>query len=277
MPFLAAFLPLAMALAGCGGGPLEPARAPGLPRAENPTVLGRSLFSKDATGSLTEDQLQRVLESPIDLQLPARVGIVPLAEPFDPRGPVSLSTRAVASRDLAAQLLGAASFSQVTEISTDLPNVGGIEGLRLIAARYRLRYLILYSQRFEDDSHANGWAFLYPTILGIFAAPGVTVESHGLAQADLVDVRTGTVLFSVTEPMHVTGQSQPIGATRMHERLQGEAATQAARTLAKRVLAQTNALIAWADERKGKAPVVRILPPPVDARAAETAEHAENP
>ena len=131
--------------------------------------------------------------------------MVPLAEAFDPHAPVSIGTRSVAARDLATALSGGPHYSHVSDVSTELPNTGGIEGLRLIAARYRLRYLLLYSERFQDSTHLNGWAWLYPTVIGMFVAPGVTVESSGLVQADLLDVRTGTILFSVVEPMEVHG------------------------------------------------------------------------
>ena len=102
-------------------------------------VLGQSFYGKDPSGSIGEGDLQTVLGSAIDLQLPARVGVVPLAEPFDPKGPVAITTRHVAARDLAAGITGSKWFSQVSDVSTDLPNVGGIEGLRVIAARYRVR------------------------------------------------------------------------------------------------------------------------------------------
>jgi hypothetical protein len=69
-----------------------------------PPVLTRSHFSKDPSGSITEDDLQRVLESPIDLQFPARVGVVPLAEAFDARAKPSIATRGTASHDLASSL-----------------------------------------------------------------------------------------------------------------------------------------------------------------------------
>ncbi len=86
----------------------------------------------------------------------------------------------------------------------------------------------------------------------MFAAPGVTVESSGLVQADLLDVRTGTILFSVVEPMAVHGKEWMIGAGRSHRELQGEAASAAAKKLARRVAEQTNALVAYA-ERMGDA------------------------
>jgi rhombotail lipoprotein len=277
-----AILPLlALLSAGCSANrEMAMARSPEAPAAmpAPPPVLQRSLFSKDSTGSLEEGDLQRVLESPIDLQFPARVGVVPLAEPFNPQGPVSIATRSVAARDLARALVGQRHFSHVSDISTELPNMGGIEGLRVIAARYRMRYLLLYSERFEDATHLNGWAWLYPTVVGMFVAPGVTVESRGLAQADLLDVRTGTILFSVVQPLDVSERSLMIGAARSHQDYQREAAAKGAKALAKRVVAQTVELVAWADqaaEGRGLAKT-RILPAPVVASPEGGAIRAES-
>ena len=260
-------------LTACGmSAPMQVA-GPVAAQAPAPAVLDRSLFSKDGSGALGEGDLQHVLSTPIDLQFPARVGVVPLAQAFDPKGDVSIGTRSVAARDLAASLIGGPHYSHVSDVSTELPNTGGIEGLRLIAARYRLRYLLLYSERFEDSTHLNGWAWLYPTVIGMFVAPGVTVESSGLVQADLLDVRTGTILFSVVEPMRVHEKEWMIGAGRSHKELQGEAAATAAKRLAKRVTEQTHALVAYA-ERMGSPEAahakVRIIPAPVlaDAPAA---------
>jgi hypothetical protein len=253
---------LLLTTTGCAAGRHVPSAVPSV--SERPTVLSRSLFSKDASGSISEGNLQTVLSSPIDLQFPARVGVVPLAEAFDADGEVPLHTRRVAARHLAKKLVGLEHFSHVSDISTELPHVGGLEGLRAIAARYRLRYLLLYSERFEDDTHLNGWAWLYPTLVGMFVAPGVTVESHGVAQVDLVDVRTGTVLYTVVEPMHVSSEQWMVGAARAHRERQGKQAELAAERLAKRVAKQTNALIAFADEHGAADRArVRLLPAPV--------------
>jgi len=272
---LFAALPLLTLMAGCSMAPT--AKAPQVASQEAaamPQVLDRSFFAKDTSGSLSEGDLQHVLSTPIDLQLPARVGVVPLAEPFDTRGKVSIATRSIAARDLARELIGNPYFSHVSDISTDLPNTGGLEGLRLIAARYRLRYLLLYSERFEDMTHLNGWAWLYPTVIGMFVLPGVTVQSQGIAQADLLDVRTGTILFSVVQPIHVSGKELMIGAARSHRERKGEAAAEAAKLLAKRVSAQTNALVAFADEMaegNGARGKTRIIPAPVIAQGAPEA------
>lgn len=273
-------LPLAALLSGCGMAPPPSAASP---RAEaSPAPLARSFYAKDASGALSESDLQHVLESPIDLQFPARIGVVPLAQAFDAQSKASITTRSIASRDFALALSGNPNFSHVSDVSTELPNSGGIEGLRVIAARYRLRYLLLYSERFEDDTHLNGLAWLYPTLLGVFVSPGVTVESRGLLQADLLDVRTGTVLFSVVEPMHVSSKELAIGAARAHRELQARAASEAARKLAKSVTAQTNQMLAYADANAtpdGKARrALRLLPAPVAVdRPADKAQAVAQP
>jgi rhombotail lipoprotein len=262
-----AMLPLLALVAGCGAAPPPPAAMAAAAAEPAPAPLARSFYSKDASGSLSESDLQRVLEAPVDLQFPARLGVVPLAAPFDAQAHATLHVRAVASRDFALGLAGDPHFSHVSDISTDVPSGGGIEGLRVIAARYRMRYLLLYSERFEDETHLNGLAWLYPTFIGMFVVPGVTVESQGLVQADLLDVRSGTVLFSVIEPIHVSSKEFMVGAARAHRELQLKAATEAAKRLARRVTAQTNQIVAYADEmaapgaRERHPP--RLLPAPV--------------
>jgi rhombotail lipoprotein len=246
------------------------AMAPEQPQAAAPmpAPIDHSLFSKDTSGSLSESDLQKILEAPLDLEFPARIGVVPLATPFDPAGTVALATRATASRDLARALVGHQHFSHVSDISTELPNGGGLEGLRVIAARYRMRYLLLYTERFQDETHLNGWAWLYPTVIGMFAAPGVTVQSKGILQADLFDVRTGTILFSVVQPMEVNEKEWMIGAGRAHREHQAAAAAEAAQKLAKTVAKQVNELVAAADEAGKTERKVRLLPPPVLPQSA---------
>ena len=256
---------------GCGAAPPMADSAPMAPpamAAPAPAPIARSLFAKDTSGSLSENDLQKILEAPLDLEFPARVGVVPLAAPFEPAGTVTIATRATASRDLARGLVGNPQFSHVSDVSTELPNGGGLEGLRVIAARYRIRYLLLYSERFVDDTHVNGWAWLYPTVIGMFVAPGVTVQSKGLLQADLFDVRTGTILFSVVQPMEVSETERMIGAGRAHKEHQAAAASAAAQKLAKVVAKQVNELVAAADEAGQTERKVHLLPAPVMPQAA---------
>src|SRR4051812_23557380 len=110
---LFAALPLVALLSGCGGAMPMAAKDVAAPVAAAPPVLAVSLFAKDGTGALSEGDLQRVLSTPIDLQFPARIGVVPLAEPFNPHGAVSIGVRSTASRDLAQALTGFPHFSHV--------------------------------------------------------------------------------------------------------------------------------------------------------------------
>jgi hypothetical protein len=274
---------LVSTVVGCGGAAEESARAR---LAEEPSpaaaVLKESLYSKSPQGGLSEEQLQQILGSPIDLQFPARVGVVALTTPFDPEGVAPLRVRSAAAGELAHSLRGARQFSHVSDVSTELPHVGGIEGLRVLAARYRLRYLVLYSERFEDATHANGWAWLYPTLIGVFLAPAITVESFGIAQADLVDVRSGTVLYSLMEPIHVESEQLALHSAQAHREKQGEAAARAARQLAKRVAQQADVLVAYAEdfEHSGYQARTRILPAPIapdDVTRARVAKMAAPP
>ncbi len=259
------FAALCVGLNACGGGAPHASAPPAAAGPAPVPVLTQSLYSKDPNGGLNETEIQTILGTAIDLQLPARVGVVPLAEPYDPKGKVAITTRHLAARDFAAGLQGSKWYSQVSDVSTDLPNVGGIEGLRVIAARYRVRYLMLFSQRFDDATHLNGWAWTYPTVVGMFMAPGVTLESHGVVQADLLDVRTGTILFTAVEPMHVKSVSWMIGAARAHREAQGEVAAKAARVLATRAIKETEALVRFAENYAQEKSKVRLIPSPVQA------------
>jgi rhombotail lipoprotein len=262
----ALFSAVAAPLAGCAANmpPREASGPVAVAEAPAPAVLDRSYYSKDASGSLGESELQHVLSTPIDLAFPARVGVVPLSRAFSSDGEVGVDPRSTASVHLADKLRGFTPFSHVSDVSTELPNVGGLEGLRAIAARYRLRYLVLVSQRFEDDTHVNAWAALYPTIIGIFVTPSVTVSSRGILQADLFDVRTGTVLASVVEPMSVDSQTFAVGSERTHREEQSRAARVAAERLAARLKVQTNELLAHAERAaSAEEQTARILPAPV--------------
>ena len=79
----AALLVVCLALTACGAaraGHFATARMAEAPvaAAPPPPPLERSLFARDPQGALTEDALQQILAAPIELDLPARVGVVPV-------------------------------------------------------------------------------------------------------------------------------------------------------------------------------------------------------
>src|SRR3569832_662505 len=76
-------------LVGCAAGPRMASSA--MPSAASPTLSAvpfeRSVFARDPNGQLSEDALQKILGSPIELDLPSRVGVLPIITETDWRGP----------------------------------------------------------------------------------------------------------------------------------------------------------------------------------------------
>ena len=247
-------------VAGCGAAtPMAVAPSTGSQASTASPALDRSLFGRDLVGSIGEQDLQRILGARLDIEMPMRVGVVALETSFDPEKRASIASQAVVAKVLTRGLKGSQHFSAVTDVSTDLPNPSGIEGLRVIAARYRTRYLLLCNAITEDRSHLNNWAWLYPTVVGFFVLPGKTVASEGLLQASLLDVKSGTVLFTVREPFQSASATWLIGSAREHSAVDGEAITEAAEKLSKKIASETEELATWSR-----------------AERAQTAENAPN-
>src|SRR5262249_28590069 len=139
-------LALTVALVACGAGNYQSARvAPTTAAASAP--VDRSLFAKDPEGRLAEADLQRLLASPIALALPARVGVVPIATAADWRGPSPDWTHVPRGASaFAGALRGSPAFSLVTEVLPIPSGALGMEALRETAARYALRYILLYRE-----------------------------------------------------------------------------------------------------------------------------------
>ena len=208
-------------------------------------ALERSVFSTGSTGALTEDALQQVLDSWIDVEFPARLGVVALGDAFRAEAVASIGEQATVAEDLSERLEASSHFTHVTDISTALPNPRGIEGLRTIAARYRVRYLMVCSLHTERGRHLNNWAWLYPTGAGLLLAPGVTVSSGGYMQASLLDVSTGTVLFTINEPFETAGSFWLVGANRHHRELDARELGEVARKLSDAVTTEMDQLQVW--------------------------------
>ncbi|WP_224240713.1 hypothetical protein [Hyalangium gracile] len=167
------------------------ARAP-----EQPPILTENHFSRDRAGSISEEGLREVLAAPVFLEEQARVGIVPVQGTYalDMDVPLTAVTAALADAlDMSGE------FELASEVSTDFPVDGGISGLRELAARYRCDYLLIYRHRFVDASYTNPVAWGYLTGVGALFLPGQTLESAGVLEATLFDVKTGTLLFTVNE------------------------------------------------------------------------------
>jgi hypothetical protein len=160
--------------------------------------VDRSLFARDPGGQLAEEDLQRLLVAPIELDLPARVGVLPITTAEDWRGPSpDWKTVPAAVAPFARTLRGTEPFTMVTEMLPIPSGALGMEALREAAARYALRYILLYREDFRRRSSANGVAVFYATLLGALFLPGQTLAVDGYVEATLFDVKTGLLLFTV--------------------------------------------------------------------------------
>jgi len=166
-------------------------------------AVDHSVFAKDPEGQLAEADLQRLLTSPIALDLPARVGVVPIVTAADWRGPspdwIHVPRGAGA---FAGALRGSSPFTLVTEVLPIPSGALGMEALREVAARYALRYILLYREGIERTSQLNGLAAAYVTLLGALFLPGQTLAVDGFVEASLFDVKTGLLLFTVRRNVH---------------------------------------------------------------------------
>ena len=174
--------------------------APAADAAAAPEPLQRSLFARSPQGTLSEEELQEILKRPIELELPARVGVLPVIEAEDWRGPGPSYDMVSPGLSAFSKKLGSDdTFALVTEMVPIPSGALGIEALREAAARYKLRYLVLYREHVEQDTHGNGWAAGYVTVVGALFLPGSTLSVDGYAEASLLDVQTGLLLFTVRE------------------------------------------------------------------------------
>ena len=193
---------VALALAPSGCAATSNARAPSAAVADAPPPpLEHSLFARDPGGQLDEPALQKILESPIEVSLPARVGVLPILPASDWRGPAPSTGVPAGTHAFAHALGGSEPFPLVSEVMAIPSGALGMEALREIAARYRLRYLVLYRVDVEREQRSNGLAALYATVLGAFFIPGQTLAAHGYVEASLFDVKTGTLMYTVRRPV----------------------------------------------------------------------------
>jgi hypothetical protein len=233
-------------LGGCGArsmlrAEMEPlALSPAEPAAA-PAPLTKDHFRRDGAGSISEEDLRTVLAAPVFLEANARIGVVPVANRYEPDPDLPL---AGVPGVLGEVLTESGLFELATEVSTDWPADRGISGLRELAARYRAEYLLLYRQRFVDDTYTNAWALMWLTVVGGLVVPHETMEIAGVVEATLFDVRTGTLLFTVYERVHQVSDENVWQNDRKRKALKRALLDQAAGRLADRVVEKARLLAA---------------------------------
>lgn len=230
---------IVLGVAGCGAH-RAPLAIPMEPMVSSPPLVDNH-FRRDAMGDLTEQHLKVILEAPVFLEERARIGVVPVATGYavDRDAPV-VSVPGV----VAAALTEGGHFEVVSEVTTDWPTGGSIAGLRELAARYRVEYLLLYRHRFVERSWTNAWALSWLTFIGGFITPQNTIEVAGVLEATLFDVKSGTLLFTAFERVAYKGEENIWQNTRKRRDIKGRLLAQASPALAEKVSDQVRRLAA---------------------------------
>jgi len=206
-----------------------------------PGTLADDHFRRDRPGGLSEEALKAILDAPVSLDDSQRLGVLPVTDAYRPELGLPLPP---VPAELTRSLDAAGLFQATSEVSTDWPVDGDIPGLRELAARYRSGYLLLYRHRFLDQTYANAWAWLYPTLIGAILAPSRTLETAGVLEATLFDVRTGTILFTVYERVRARSDETPWGDDRKLRSMKLRLLEEAAGKLAEQVVSKARHLIA---------------------------------
>jgi hypothetical protein len=238
------------------------AAAPEAVAAEPPAPLERSHFSRNPDGTMSEDDLQKVLDAPIELDLPARVGVLPIVSASDWRGPGPDYDVPLGAGEFADKLRASEDFSLVTEVMPIPSGALGMEALREMAARYRLRYIVLYRETYTRTERSNGWAFGYATLVGALFLPGETLRVDGYLEASLFDVKTGLLLFTVRRGVSASRDSSVWHQDDKLARMEANLAHKYAPDLARDVFSATDQLeTAVAIEAKRRAPAAAPADP----------------
>jgi hypothetical protein len=251
-------------LAACAGA-RHMASAPmmaGATAAVAPPPLDRSLFARDPNGQLSEDALQRIIASPIELDLPARVGVMAVSSANDWRGPGPDAGVPPGLSPLVDRLRRDASFSLVTQTMVIPSGSLGMEALRENAARYRLRYLILYREVIAKHTTLGPWAWGYVTGIGALFLPGKEQEVYGYIEASMFDVKTGLLMFTTRRSIAAHDTTNNWHTEEKLDRLASTALAKFAPDLAVDVLADlrrfATAAIAENEKRGTAAPIVTL-------------------
>ena len=214
------------------------AMAPGAAMAAPaPAPLDRSLFARDPNGQLAEDALQKILAAPIELDLPSRVGVLPIHTATDWRGPAPDDRVPAGVPNFVDKLRRDAAFSLVTQTMVIPSGALGMEALREIAARYRLRYLLLYREVLAKADRLDAWAIGYATLVGALFLPGKHQEVYGYIEASMFDVKTGLLMFTTRRAITASQRTNEWHTDVKHDQLAARAVSKFSPELASDVLA----------------------------------------
>jgi len=180
-----------------------------------------TVHAVEGRGMGAEEQVQREVDRLLTLKpaarIPAHVVLyeLPSAGPTEIKSSLKwLSLRQETSKAMKAALEQSGIFAQVDSLPEMLMPAGetpDLRSVRIAAARAQADGVLIYSTETGYDYRANGWALFYPTLIGLFAAPGSDLSSMAVSKAVLLDVHTGYI-YAVLESYAQKSQCAPYAA-----------------------------------------------------------------
>jgi hypothetical protein len=168
---------------------------------------------------LTEADVQTEVDRLLALKpyapVPARVVLyeVPGNGPSAIESPLKwIALRKATGEAMRAALADTGVFSQVDflpEILLPSGDPSDLKMVRIAAARAQADGVLIFTTEAGYEYEPNGWAILYPTIIGLALAPGSTRTSLCVSKAILLDVHTGYI-YSVVESYAQDSVTAPI-------------------------------------------------------------------
>lgn len=200
-------LPVAlMTLSAC-------ASSKGFDRAEMQNVMRQTVpLSGPQTAAGVTEPAPRI-------SAPFRLGLLFTQKAFPTREGIRLVEWLSGDRDLLIRALAPLRdqhlLSDVIEITNPSMQNPGFPELRKTAARYGADIIVVITGIGAVDRYNNGYATLYPTILGLYLAPGTVSEALFMVEGSLWDVHSGFAYG----PQGAEGRATRVGPAIMIEDL----------------------------------------------------------
>lgn len=178
-------LPVAlMTLSAC-------ASSKGFDRAEMQNVMRQTVtLSGPQTAAGATEPASRI-------SAPFRLGILFTQKEFPTREGIRLVEWLSGDKDLLIRALASLRdqhlLSDVIEITNPSMQNPGLPEIRKAATRYGADMIVVITGVGAVDRYNNGFATLYPTILGLYLAPGTVSDALFMVEGSLWDVHSGFV------------------------------------------------------------------------------------
>ena len=231
----AAMVLAALGLAGC-------AAYSELPSYKSSTfkmIIAEETWSPAKGGHFVEDDAQREINRLLALRPKSAVPKKVLLYEVESMGETYIGSarkKLMLRRDTGAAMKGALEktglFAQIDFLpEIYLPEgVENLKALRIAAARSHADALLIYTTEAGYEYQPNALCAFYPTIIGMFLAPGSRGAALAVSKAVLIDVRTGYI-YQVMEAYGEKSEVAPV-ALLDQEQLEFDARTQALGALA---------------------------------------------